>query len=83
MMLLADRPKVRYHPLPKFPTAVRDVALLIDTGVQFADVERAIKGLMIPELVKSNPSIYTQARSCRRASIQSRSHCAIARRIGR
>jgi phenylalanyl-tRNA synthetase beta chain len=51
MMLLADRAKVRYHPLPKFPTAVRDVALLIDTGVQFADVERAIKGLMIPELV--------------------------------
>jgi phenylalanyl-tRNA synthetase beta chain len=51
MMLLADRAKVRYHPLPKFPTAVRDVALLIDTGVQFAEVERAIKGLMIPELV--------------------------------
>jgi phenylalanyl-tRNA synthetase beta chain len=51
MMLLADRAKVRYHPLPKFPTAVRDLALLIDTGVQFAEVERAIKGLMIPELV--------------------------------
>ena len=51
MMLLADRAKVRYHPLPKFPTVVRDLALLIDTGVQFADVERAIKEIMIPELV--------------------------------
>lgn len=49
-MLLADRAKVRYHPLPKFPTVVRDLALLIDTGVQFASVERAIKELKIPEL---------------------------------
>jgi len=51
MMLLADRAKVRYHPLPKFPAVVRDLALLIDTGVQFADVERAVIGLRIPELV--------------------------------
>jgi phenylalanyl-tRNA synthetase beta chain len=51
MMLLADRAKVRYHPLPKFPTVVRDLALLIDTGVQFAGVERAIRELKIPELV--------------------------------
>jgi phenylalanyl-tRNA synthetase beta chain len=48
---LADRAKVRYHPLPKFPTVVRDLALLIDTGVKFAEIERAIKKLMIPELV--------------------------------
>ncbi len=51
IMLLADRAKVRYHPLPKFPTVVRDLALLIDTGVQFASVERAINDLKIPELV--------------------------------
>jgi len=50
-LLLAARAKVRYHPLPKFPTVVRDLALLIDTGVRFADVERAIRGIMIPELV--------------------------------
>ena len=50
-MLLADRAEVRYHPLPKFPTVVRDLALLIDTSVPFADVERAIYGLGIPELV--------------------------------
>jgi phenylalanyl-tRNA synthetase beta chain len=51
MMLLADRAKVRYHPLPKFQTMVRDLALLIDTEVQFADVERAIERIKIPELV--------------------------------
>jgi phenylalanyl-tRNA synthetase beta chain len=51
MMLLAERTKVRYHPLPKFPTVVRDLALLINTGVQFAGVERAVKDLKIPELI--------------------------------
>lgn len=50
-MLLADRAEVRYHPLPKFPTVVRDIALLINTDVLFADVERAINALEIPELV--------------------------------
>jgi len=52
MMLLADRAEVRYHPLPKFPTVVRDLALLVDTGVPFADVELAIDELEIPELVE-------------------------------
>jgi phenylalanyl-tRNA synthetase beta chain len=51
MLLLADRSKVRYHPLPKFPAVVRDLALLINTSVLFASVERAIEGLKIPELV--------------------------------
>ncbi|MBO0858420.1 MAG: phenylalanine--tRNA ligase subunit beta [Chloracidobacterium sp.] len=51
MMLLAERTKVRYHPLPKFGAVVRDLALLINTEVQFAGVERAIKELNIPELI--------------------------------
>jgi phenylalanyl-tRNA synthetase beta chain len=51
LMLLADRVEVRYHPLPKFPTVVRDLALLIDTDVSFADVEDAINALEIAELV--------------------------------
>ncbi|MGE0127463.1 MAG: phenylalanine--tRNA ligase subunit beta [Blastocatellales bacterium] len=51
LMLLADRAEVRYHPLPKYPTVVRDIALLINTGVSFADVELAINELEIPELV--------------------------------
>jgi phenylalanyl-tRNA synthetase beta chain len=50
-LLLADRMEVRYHPLPKYPTVVRDLALLIDTGVSFAAIEEAIHGLKIPELV--------------------------------
>jgi phenylalanyl-tRNA synthetase beta chain len=50
-MVVAERTKVRYHPLPKFPTVVRDLALLIDTGVRFASVELAINELKIPELV--------------------------------
>jgi len=51
MMLLADRAEVRYHPLPKFPTVVRDLALLIGADVQFADVKAVINALEIPELV--------------------------------
>jgi phenylalanyl-tRNA synthetase beta chain len=51
IMLLADRAEVRYHPLPKFPMVVRDLALLIDTSVPFADVDLAINELEIPELV--------------------------------
>ncbi len=50
LMLLADRTEVRYHPLPKFPTVTRDIALLISTDVSFADVESEINGLKIPEL---------------------------------
>jgi phenylalanyl-tRNA synthetase beta chain len=50
LLLLADRNEVRYHPLPKFPTVVRDLALLIDTGVPFAEVESAIKAQKVPEL---------------------------------
>jgi phenylalanyl-tRNA synthetase beta chain len=52
IMLLADRTKVRYHPLPKFPTVVRDLALLIDKDAQFGRIELAIKELRIPELVE-------------------------------
>jgi len=51
LVLLADRDEVRYHPLPKFPTVARDIALLIDTGVSFAEVEGAIRSLETPELV--------------------------------
>jgi phenylalanyl-tRNA synthetase beta chain len=50
-LLTAERVELRYQPLPKFPTAVRDLALLIDTTVTFAAIENAIKLLGIPELV--------------------------------
>lgn len=50
-LLNADRVEVRYQPLPKFPTASRDLALLIDTSVPLATIEQAVSGLAIPELI--------------------------------
>src|SRR5262249_22605190 len=50
-LLLADPVEVRYHPLPKFPTVVRDLAILIDKNVPFKKIEDVIYGLGIPELV--------------------------------
>jgi phenylalanyl-tRNA synthetase beta chain len=50
VLLNADRVEARYRPLPKFPTMVRDLAILIDTSVSFSTLERAIRDLKIPEL---------------------------------
>jgi phenylalanyl-tRNA synthetase beta chain len=50
-LLHAGRVEVRYQALPKFPTVVRDLALLIDTDVPFASIKRAIERLNISELV--------------------------------
>jgi phenylalanyl-tRNA synthetase beta chain len=51
LMLGFKRNDTRYRPLPKFPSVVRDLALLLDTGVDFASLRRAIIGLNIKELV--------------------------------
>ncbi|MBI1765609.1 MAG: phenylalanine--tRNA ligase subunit beta [Acidobacteria bacterium] len=48
--LASERTEARYRPLPKFPQAQRDVALLIDTTVNFAALQAAIHALQIPEL---------------------------------
>ncbi len=50
-MLNARRAEVRYQPLPKYPTVVRDLALLIDTGVALSAIEKAVGELAIAELV--------------------------------
>ena len=50
-MLNARRAEVRYQPLPKYPTVVRDLALLIDTSVPLAAIEKAVGELAIAELV--------------------------------
>lgn len=50
-MLNARRAEVRYQPLPKYPTVVRDLALLIDTSVPLAAIEKAVYELGIAELV--------------------------------
>jgi phenylalanyl-tRNA synthetase beta chain len=51
VMLGANRVEARYQPLPKFPTVVRDLALLIDTAVPMATIERTVQQLGISELV--------------------------------
>ncbi len=50
-LISADRLEVRYQPLPKFPTVIRDLALLIETSVPFAEIDRKVRDLKIPELV--------------------------------
>ena len=50
-LLNADRVEVRYQPLPKFPTAARDLALLIDTDVPLTTIEQTVNDLAISELV--------------------------------
>jgi phenylalanyl-tRNA synthetase beta chain len=50
-LLGCERAEARYRPLPKFPQAQRDVALLIGTSVQLAALEAAIYALQIPELI--------------------------------
>ena len=35
-------PVVLYHPLPKYPSALRDVSLLVKRSVSFADVKKTI-----------------------------------------
>jgi len=49
-MLSCERVEARYRPLPKFPQAQRDVALLIETSVPLAALQSAIYALQIPEL---------------------------------
>lgn len=41
IMRFAARNEVKYSPLPKFPEVRRDLALLIDEGVSFADMRKA------------------------------------------
>ena len=41
IMRFAARNEVKYSPLPKFPEVRRDLALLIDERVSFADMRKA------------------------------------------
>ncbi len=50
-MLESDKLEVRYRPLPKYPSVVRDLALLIETAVPMAAIDQAIRDLKIPELI--------------------------------
>ena len=40
-MTIVNRDKVKYRELPKFPEVRRDLALLLDEKVSFADIRKA------------------------------------------
>jgi phenylalanyl-tRNA synthetase beta chain len=49
-LLAAGESPVRYKPLPRFPSVVRDVSLVAERRVTYEEMRRAIKGLGIEEL---------------------------------
>lgn len=49
-LLQAEAKEARYQPLPKFPTVLRDIAILIDRSVSWAEIAGAIQSLGIPQL---------------------------------
>ena len=50
MLLETEVLEARYKSLPKFPTVLRDVAILIDRTINWAEVEKAINSLNIAQL---------------------------------
>ncbi len=51
-LLQKEGEAIRYQPLPKFPTVVRDFSLLVPQHVAYAEIERSIAALGIPEIVE-------------------------------
>ncbi len=49
-LLGAEAKEARYQPLPKFPTVLRDIAILVDRCVTWAAIEGSIRSLEIPQL---------------------------------
>lgn len=52
LLFSAKRFEARYKPLQKFPTVIRDLALLIDKSVSYSSIRESILELAIPELTK-------------------------------
>ena len=50
-LLASPRLESRYQPLPKYPTVVRDLALLIERAIPYRQIEEAIRALDLPHLV--------------------------------
>ncbi len=50
-LLAAARVEARYNQLPKFPTVVRDLALLIETSVTWQSIDETIRSLNLTHLV--------------------------------
>ncbi len=42
-MLAAEKKAIAYHPLPVYPSIVRDVSLLVKRNVSFAEIKKAVE----------------------------------------
>ncbi|HEX4951074.1 MAG TPA: phenylalanine--tRNA ligase subunit beta [Blastocatellia bacterium] len=49
-LLQTEAREARYQPLPKFPTVSRDIAVLIDRSVSWAEIAGTIQSLSLPQL---------------------------------
>ncbi|MBS1807875.1 MAG: phenylalanine--tRNA ligase subunit beta [Acidobacteria bacterium] len=50
ILLKAEAREARYQPLPRFPTVMRDIAILVDRSINWAEIEGTIRSLEIPQL---------------------------------
>ena len=48
-LLASEVMTVQYKPLPRFPSVVRDVTLLLDRGITLADLQGEIDSLRVPD----------------------------------
>ena len=51
-LLQTEGEAIRCRPLPRFPTVVRDFSFLVSRHVAYAEIERSIAELGIPEIVE-------------------------------
>jgi phenylalanyl-tRNA synthetase beta chain len=49
--LEAESEAIRYRPLPKFPTVIRDISFIVPVGLKYAEIESGIESLGIAEVV--------------------------------
>ena len=54
-MILEFQQPLTIEAVPKFPSIRRDFSLLVEKGTRYAEVQRAVERLGIPELVKVEP----------------------------
>jgi len=54
-MLLASNRGREIRVIPKFPSIRRDFSLVLNRGTRYADVEKAVRGVNIAELVQVEP----------------------------
>ena len=54
-LLFESRVQPSIEPLPRFPSIRRDFSLLVNKGTRYADVERAVLEVHIPELARLEP----------------------------